>query len=181
MKAWRLTTAVLLLLSVLLTGCGGPKADLTVFIMPPNGISHDATEKLKEDLQARVGDAMTVDVLGSIIFSIEKLIVEIAAGGHGIFVLPEEQIKSFAANGESFVNLEPYFDKAAYPSGVIEVVDRNKDVETRRTHLYVLPLEGTKWLNSVQYKGAPLYAFIPLNAPDVEKSVAVLKVLTEKA
>lgn len=182
MKAWRYSIAACLLFTLLLlAGCGGPGADVTVFIMPSNGIPNEATTKLKEELQARIGETMSVDVLGSIIYSIEKLIAEVAAGGHGVFVLPEQQVQTFANNGDSFVNLEPYFEKEQYPSGVLEVVDRNKETEIRKKHLYAIPLEGTKWIQAIQYKGTSLYAFVPVNAPDADKAITVLKVMTEKA
>ena len=40
-----------------LTACGGPKADVSVFIMGPNGFPSEAAEKMEVSLKAKVGES----------------------------------------------------------------------------------------------------------------------------
>ena len=89
----------------MLTGCGGPKPDVSIFIMGSNGFPSEAGDKLEASLKSKVGEVPTVKINTSPIFSMEKMIVELAAGGNGIFILAEEQFKSLS-NQAGFVSLD---------------------------------------------------------------------------
>lgn len=56
------------LLLLVLMGCGAPKADVPIFMMPANGLPAGAADKLKASLQAKVGDKPTIEINGSPIF-----------------------------------------------------------------------------------------------------------------
>ncbi|MEI7026023.1 hypothetical protein [Paenibacillus sp. y28] len=172
--------AILLLLLVL-SGCGGgPKSDVTVFVMPENGIVSDLTERLQQTLQSRLGESPTVTVNGSVIFSMEKLVVEIAAGGNGVLILPEDQLKAVLGQGGA-VNLEGLLKKEDYPGGVREaVISSQQGVEERQTALFAVPMTESKWFKEAGYKGNPMYAFIPANAPDMDKAKQVMAAIAEK-
>jgi hypothetical protein len=146
--------------------------------MPENGISSEITEPLKQSLVTAVGTTPTVGVYGSAMFNLQKLMVEIAAGGHGILIVTEEQFKGYGRQG-GFVNLEDVFDAAKYPKGVIEANEGTSEEEKLVKHLYGVPMEQTEWFTKDKLNGKGLYAFIPGNAPDVEQAKQVLKTIVE--
>ncbi|WP_019534507.1 hypothetical protein [Paenibacillus ginsengihumi] len=175
MKGKLLLMALLLAFSVL-TGCSkGPKADVTLFLMASNGVPNEVGEKLQQSLQAKVGEGMTVEVVTTPIFSLEKLIVEIAAGGHGVLIVPGEQFKALGQQG-GYVSLDDVANPEDYPEGVLEMTEDGKTEK----HLYGIPLEHSRWFADLQLNGKDLFAFIPLNAPDHEKAKQVMKIIAEK-
>ncbi|OCT10614.1 hypothetical protein A8709_22485 [Paenibacillus pectinilyticus] len=159
-----------------LTACGGPKPDVSVFIMGPNGFPSEAAEKLETSLKLKVGDTPTVKLNTSPIFSMEKMIVELAAGGNGIFILADEQFKGLS-NQAGFVSLDDTINPADYPDGVIEIKEEGKEAQK---HLYGIPLEGNKWMKEQGYEGKGLVAFVPLNAPKMDEALKVLKIIAQK-
>ncbi|AEI45317.1 hypothetical protein [Paenibacillus mucilaginosus] len=165
-----------LLLVVILAGCGGgPKADVTVFMMSSKGIPSEASEKLQASLQAKLGTAPTVQVLATPVFSMEKMIVEIAAGDHGIHVLPGDQLESLK-NQQAFIPLDDVAKPEDFPNGVLEIEENGK----KEKHLYVIPMEESAWFKELNLNGKDLYAFIPVNAPDKEKAKQVMKQIAVK-
>lgn len=144
---------LLVIFMSILAGCGGPKADVTIFMMGPQGIPGDAADKLKSSLVVKVGPTPTLDLHASPIFSLEKMVVEIAAGENGILILPED-----------------------YPSGIIEMTDEGKTEK----HLYGIPLEDTKWMKELNMNGKGLVAFIAQNAKNKEQAKHVIKIIAEK-
>jgi len=177
---WRRGTIAVLLLTILfvIAGCGGPKEDVSIFIMGDGGFPTDLSADLKPKLQAKLGEKPTVSVNVSPMFSPEKMIVELAAGENGIIVLPGSQIKALANQG-AFQSLEDTFDKTKYPNGVMEITITEKEKETKKTGLYAIPMEQAKMFTDIGYTGKDLFAFIPVNAPNVEYAKQALKALVE--
>lgn len=180
-KIWFRFTLLLTLLALVAGGCGGgPKADVSIFMMTSGGTAQDTTAKIEQALRAKLGEKPTVAVTGSPIFSMEKLIVEIAAGDHGIIVLPEEQFKTLVMQGGT-VPLEDQFDAAKYPGGVLEIpADPNKQGSQPEKHLYGVPVSDSKLFQDAGYKGKEkLYAFVHPRAPHMEQAKQVLKTIVE--
>lgn len=167
-----------ILLAFIVSGCGGPKEDVSIFMMPENGVSSEVNETLKQSLADAVGSTPTVGLYGSAMFNLQKLVVEIAAGGHGILIVTENEFKGYGRQG-GFVNLENLFDTTKYPKGVIEANEGTSEKEKLVKHLYGIPMEQTGWFTKTKLNGEGLYAFIPSNAPDVEKAKRVLKTIVE--
>ncbi|OPH61356.1 hypothetical protein BC351_15600 [Paenibacillus ferrarius] len=165
-------------LTLLLAGCGGPKPDVSIFVMGQNGFPSEAAEKLEGSLKSKVGETPTVKLVSSPIFSLEKMIVELAAGGNGIFILAEDQFKSLSNQG-GFVSLDEIINPEDYPDGVVEMKEEGKPAEK---HLYGIPLAGNKWMKEQGFEGKGLVAFIPQNAPKpkLEAAKQVLKVIAQK-
>ncbi|MGG1514352.1 hypothetical protein ABE504_02990 [Paenibacillus oryzisoli] len=168
--------AVMLGMMLVLSACGGPKVDVSVFVMGPNGFPTEAAEKMEASLKSKIGEVPSVKLNTSPIFSMEKMIVELAAGGNGIFILPEEQFKGLSSQA-GFVSLDEVINPADYPSGVVEIQEEGKPAEK---HLYGIPLEGNKWMKDQGYEGKGLVAFIPANAPKMDEAKQVLKVIAQK-
>ena len=166
---------------VLLVGCGGgPKSDVSVFMMPPNGIPQEITEKIEESLIAQLGESPTVQVGGSPIFDLNKEMVEVAAGGHLIYVFGEERFKTWALQG-SLSNLDEIFDPADYPSGVVEAdVSEDSDNPIIEKHLYGIPMSESKLMKAAGYQGEEIYAFMLPRVDDMGQATQVLKALVER-
>lgn len=173
MKKWGVGLVILLILA----GCGGPKADVSVFIMPEKGIFADNT-KLEQSLKAKLGQSPTVQVNVTPIFNPQKLIVEMAAGGHSIMIFPIDQLAHFLPRGAA-VPLDDVFAANAYPQGVFDVPVDPKNPDTTGKHLYAIPVSKTAWFKEAGYQGDEMLAFIFPKAPDKEKAIAVLKAMVE--
>lgn len=180
MKKHRLICALVLLLAAVLAGCGGPKADVSIFLMTNGGTAQDTTSKLAQALQAKLGEKPTIAVSGSPIFSMEKLIVEVAAADHSIIIIPEEQFQMLVKQGGT-TPLEGAFDASRYPGGVLEVpADPNKPDAKPEKHLYGVPVSDAKLLRDAGYKGKEtLYAFVHPRAPHMEQAIQALKAIVE--
>ncbi|MBP1962429.1 hypothetical protein [Paenibacillus aceris] len=176
MKLKLLLVMLVSALMVMLAGCGGPKPDVSIFVMGQNGFPSDAGEKLEASLKSKIGEVPTVKLNTSPIFSMEKMIVELAAGGNGIFILADEQFKSLS-NQAGFVSLDETIKPEDYPDGVIEITEEGKPAQK---HLYGIPLAGNKWMKEQGFEGKGLVAFIPVNAPKLEEAKQVLKVIAQK-
>jgi predicted nucleotidyltransferase len=165
-----------------LAACGGgPEADVSIFVMTQPAPDMTKVEQMETVLQEKVGESPTVDLSTSPLFSLEKLVVEIAAGGHGILILNEEQMRTFAAEKSSLYPLDDTFPAADYPQGLIEVdvQDEKGNVTGKETGFYVMPVEDAPWFQLGGYAGPPAYAFIPANAPNPELAKQVLKAMVE--
>lgn len=159
--------AVLVLLLAVATACGGPKADVSVFMMFPQNSPFNKQDELKSALQAKIGEAPTVTVSISPMFELQKMFVELAAGDHGVFVLPKEQFDGFKKEG-GFVPLDDILKKEDFPSGVHD------------GQLVGIPLKDSKLLKDAGYKGEEIFAFVTQRVKDKEKAKQVLKVMAEK-
>jgi len=165
------------LLLTVLAGCGGSKTDVPIFLMPGGGMSPETAKQLEASLQGMVGETPTVSVNASPIFNLQKLIVEVAAGGDGIVIVPKEQFDTFARQG-SLVILDDLFDPAAYPGGIVtpDPDPKRPDVKLEK-HLYGVPVQQAKWLQDAGYKGEALYAFVHPRAPKVNEAKQVLQTI----
>lgn len=163
-------------LMVMLAGCGGPKPDVAIFVMGPNGFPTEIGAKLEDSLKSKVGETPTVKIITSPLFSMEKMIVELAAGENGIFVLPEEQFNALAKQA-GFVALDDTVKPEDYPNGVREIAEEGKPAEK---HLYGIPLADNKWMKEQGYDGKGLVAFIPQNAKKIAEAKQVLKLIAQK-
>ncbi|MVO98954.1 hypothetical protein [Paenibacillus lutrae] len=188
-KRWLPAALLLLLITVLAAGCGKDeaKADVSVFFMNKEGTSTENAVKLQESLIALVGPAPSISISTSPIFSAEKMIVELGYGGHGIFILPEEQFKNFAKSG-SFLSLDEHFKPEDYSEGIVEAeiqppdgqkVDKNAPPKMEK-HLYGIPLKHSKWFKDNGFNGSGLVAFMAENSRNPELSLEVLKKIAGK-
>jgi ABC-type glycerol-3-phosphate transport system substrate-binding protein len=170
----------LVLCSIGLSACGGPKADVPIFIMGENGIPGEFAQKLEESLKQHIGETPSISLNGSPIFSQEKMIVELAAGGNGIMILPEAQFHGIAQQGGGII-LDTLFDQKDYPKGVVEkLVDSEKPDGPKEKHLYGIPVSQTRWMKELGYTGKELIAFVHPRAPNLDLAKQVLKVIALK-
>jgi ABC-type glycerol-3-phosphate transport system substrate-binding protein len=165
----------IMILMVLLAGCGGPKADVTIFMMGPQGFPSEAAQKLESSLVTKVGAVPTIVINSSPLFSIEKMIIEVAAGENGILIIPEDQFRNLGKQG-GYVSLDDIIKPEDYPTGIMEITDQGKTEK----HLYGIPLEDTKWMKEQNMNGKGLFAFIPQNAKKQAEAKKVLKIIAEK-
>jgi hypothetical protein len=178
MRNWR-WIGVLAVLLVLVSGCGGPKADATVFIMTSSSLPPEMTSALQDDLNKTFENKFTVQVVASPLYSIEKLFVEYAAGENSVMVIPEEDAKRMAPQG-GHVALDKYFDAKKYNEGMYDgAVYEGKD-EHKGTFLFSLSAEKLPILkkHGIQEKG--LSVTIPSRTPDEARSVEILRALAEE-
>ncbi|MFC0211479.1 hypothetical protein ACFFK0_03280 [Paenibacillus chartarius] len=169
-------TALLLAVSLLAAGCGSkPKADVSIFMMGPNGFPQEAADKLKNGLTAAVGAAPTIAIQAAPIFSPELMIVQLAAGEHDIIVLPHEQFTNLAKQG-GLVPLEDLVNRDDYKAGIVESDDNGK----KETHLYGIPLDESKWFKDQGYKGQGLTAFIPSNTKHLDNAKKLIALMAAK-
>ncbi|UJF34470.1 hypothetical protein [Paenibacillus hexagrammi] len=173
----KLLLVSIVMMMVLLAGCGGPKPDVPIFAMGPNGFPSDVGEKLQTSLTAKIGQAPTIQVVAVPIFSMEKMIVELAAAGNGIFILGDEQFQLLAKQA-GFVQLDDIVSPEDYPGGVLGIAE--EEGKPAEKHLYGIPLEGNKWLKEQGMDGKGLVAFIPQNFKKVDEAKQVMKILAEK-
>ncbi|PYI57513.1 hypothetical protein [Paenibacillus flagellatus] len=168
-RSWKIgvAAAVLALLVAVTAACGGPKADVSVFMMFPQNSPFNKQDELKTALQAKVGEAPTVDVSVSPMFELQKMIVELAAGDHGVFVLPKEQFDNFKKD-DGFVPLDDVLKKEDFPEGV------------HNDKLIGIPLKDSKLLKDAGYKGEEVFAFITVRVKEQEKAKQVLKAMAER-
>jgi ABC-type glycerol-3-phosphate transport system substrate-binding protein len=175
-----LRTLAALVLILALAACGSPKKDVSVFIMPETGMDEQIAAKLQDSLTQKLNGAATVEVVGSPVYSPEKLVVEIAAGNRSIVILPEKSFQSFARQG-GLVNLDGLFNPADYPQGVVEApTDTSTPNSPLEKHLYGIPVGSTKWMQEAGYKGPELMAFIHPRAPQPDKAKLALQAIAQK-
>jgi hypothetical protein len=165
----------IVILMFLLAGCGGPNADVTIFMMGPQGFPNEAAQKLESSLTAKAGAVPTIVINSSPLFSIEKMIIEVAAGENGILIIPEDQFRSLGKQG-GYVPLDDVIKPEDYPTGMMEITDEGKTEK----HLYGIPLEDTQWMKEQNMNGKGLFAFIPQNAKKQAEAKQVLKIIAEK-
>ena len=180
-KKWMAGLALMALLLGLLTGCGGgSKVDVSIFALPANGIPQEVTDKLEEELTAKFGEEPTIAVTGSPIFDYNKEMVEIAAGGHLIYIFGEDRFRMWAAQG-SITNLDDIFDPEQYADGIVEAeVGGDRENPVMEKHLYGIRLTDSKLLKDAGFAGEEIYGFLVSRADDMSQAIAVLKALAEE-
>lgn len=174
---------LIIMLLLVLAGCGGgPKADVVIFMTGPNGIPSEVGDKLQAALQTKLGEAPTVKIQTTPMFSMDKLVVEIAAGDNSIIIVPTEQFKTIGQQG-GYLSLDEVAKQEDFPDGVLELPVDSKDKNAapkKEKHLYGIPLEQTKWFTELKLNGKDLVAFVPANAKNPDKAMQVMKVIAQK-
>lgn len=181
-RFWGLTAIVSIVF--LLAGCGG-KDGFSIFIIDNQGNPSAISEQLQANLQQKLGEEPKVEVITSAMYDVQKIMVEYAAGGHDIFILPESDMKQYGSNGSN-IPLDDTFDPKKFERGVFEggvLVEKGEgdggsDIK-QESHLYGIPLEDMKMFKDVEYAASNLFATIPVSSSNVEESKKVLKALTE--
>lgn len=183
MKRFGVIAAILIGL-VMLTGCG-KDPDMTIFMMPAANevIPQEVTEQVETQIKAKLGEEKTLQVNTSAMYSLQKLIAELAVSENGIMVIQEQDVLSFAKN-QGCTPLEGTFDQEKYKKGFVEGTVSvkgadGKDQEKQEQHLYALPIKEMKMFQTIGYTTDKLYAIIPSNAPNPELSMQVLKIMAE--
>src|SRR5690625_1705334 len=126
----RLLCIVIMSTLCLLVACGEPEEDVSVFIMPNSGIFNETVAQIQETVSERLGDSLTVAIYGSTVFRHEKLMVEVAAGQHDLFIVSENQLHAYAAI-DGITPIDDYYEADRFPEGVISVdVTERIDGET---------------------------------------------------
>ncbi|EFM11620.1 hypothetical protein PaecuDRAFT_1226 [Paenibacillus curdlanolyticus YK9] len=164
-----------LLTVVLLTGCGD-EADVSVFIMAPNGMPDKVTTDLQAELQPTLGEK-TIKVVGSPIYNAQKLLVEYIAGEHAVMALPKSDYEAMIGQGGG-VPLEDIFDEKQYSEGVmVGTILKEKNAEVKEKHLFGIPLKQAGMFKKTGFAPEEMFLIIPTNAPDLALSKQVIKEL----
>ncbi|MDB5055368.1 MAG: hypothetical protein JWM44_3418 [Bacilli bacterium] len=178
MKRCLICIIVVCLLTIV--GCGGPKPDVSIFMMVNGGLQSGSYDKFQQALQTKVGEKPTVHVDVSPIFFQQKLIVELAVREYAIMILPKDSFQMVTLQGGA-VSLDDTLKASEYPLGVVEAPkDYTKPDGPKEKHLYGIPISQTHWLKDMNYLGDELYAFVMINASNADQAKQVLKVLAEK-
>lgn len=171
---WRMVV-MLIMIAVWTAGCGGPKADVKMFLIVHNGMDQGKLVELNDKLAAVAGDAASIEFNASPVFSQEKLIVELAAGENSIVIVPKQEFDDLTKlNG--FMNLDEIASPEHFPQGVVE------NTEIHEKHLYAIPLNEVEWFAQGKYVNEEVYAFIPVNLKEerIAKAKQVLgKIVSE--
>ncbi|MBB3113684.1 ABC-type glycerol-3-phosphate transport system substrate-binding protein [Paenibacillus phyllosphaerae] len=177
-RTTKLTSLLLLLMlaAVFLAGCGD-EADLKIFAMPKEYMNTEVAVKVEEKLQAAFGETKKIEVFSSPMYNDQKLIVEIAAGGNGIILVPKDTLAMMSAQGPA-VQLDDYFKAEDYPAGVMEsLVEDEAGNEKQVKGLFAIPVDSLPIFKASGYAEEDILAFIPVNSPNKELSIEVLKEL----
>jgi hypothetical protein len=176
----RCLTCIIVVCLLTIVGCGGPKPDVSIFMMVNGGLQSGSYDKFQQVLQTQVGEKPTLLVDVSPLFFQQKLIVNLAAGGYAIMILPKDSFQMVTLQGGA-VSLDDTFKASEYPLGVVEApLDYTKPDGPKEKHLYGIPISKTHWMKDMNYLGEEMYAFVMLNAANVDQAKQVLKVLAEK-
>lgn len=170
--------AVCLLL--ILGGCGGPKADVNIFMMAWNGITNEQAMKLDAELKARAGDELTIQFVATPLYYHEKLVVEVAGGSNDIIIIPSQPFRAMAVF-DGYVELSEQFNADDFPEGVLELERKHSDgtIESKEG-LYGIPLDQTKWYLSSGMQEEGLIAFILNKSKHQDNAKKVLQWIAER-
>lgn len=179
MKRKKMGIWMLLIASVLmLAGCGKEDGVL-IFMSDKASSSREGIDVIQEKLNADVPD-LKAEFNYSPMFDLQKVLVEYAAGGNSIVILPEDSIKIYGKDGAHVV-LDDYFDQADYPDGVFEsgvLKDGDRDA-TLEKHLFGIPVKDMKMFQDAGYTPDGMLACVLINAPDKDAAIKVLQKLAE--
>jgi ABC-type glycerol-3-phosphate transport system substrate-binding protein len=169
------------LLLVLMAGCGGgPKSDVSIFMMSKSGVPTEAVNKLEAGLKQQFGESPSIALQGSPMYNPQKLLVELAAGEHGIVIVPKADFELYAQKG-GFPELDDVLNRADYPEGVVEVKADPQDPDVKPGKYFMgVPLAGSKRMKEIGMDREDLYAFVLPRASHLDQAKQVLKVLAEK-
>jgi len=163
----------------MLAGCGKEKPDLSIFMIDDKSDPTQVAEPLEKALQERLGPDIKVEVIASPLYNPEKLMVEYAAGGHDIMILPEGDMKNYGKMGGHVV-LDDHFDPKTYPEGVFASMEEKEDKTIDKTeHLYGIPVKDMNMFKDLKYAPDKLFVTIPVSAKHMDNAVKALKEMTE--
>lgn len=163
-----------------LGGCGGPKADVNIFMMAWNGITNEQAMKLDAELKAMAGDELTIQFVTSPLYYHEKLVVEVAGGSNDIIIIPSQPFQSMAVF-DGYVDLSEQFNADDFPDGILELKRKRNDgtIETKEG-LYGIPLNGSKWYLSSGIQEDGLIAFILSKSKRQDNANKVIQWIAER-
>lgn len=179
-KRWLgMVTAILLM--ALVAGCGGPKADLTIFMSHEFPIPEENVAALQQELNDKLNGEYTVQIFASPLYNAQKIMLEYAAAGNGLIVLPREDVMKYSENGGNLA-LDEYFNPADYEEGVFEgrvdiKLDDNKIEEKTGKFLFALPTEKLTLMKKHSLVEKQWFIAVPATTPNMDLSVKVLNLL----
>lgn len=182
-KSWVGLLAVVLLVAVM-TGCGGPKADLTIFMSHEFTLPEDSVTALQDEINDKLNGEYIVKINASPLYNMQKIMIEYAAAGNGLMVLPKDDIKKYSENGGNLA-LDEYLDPATYEEGVFEGLSVTKTSddkfeEKNGKYLFGLPTDKLPLMEKHGLVDNQWYVAVPSTTPNIELSVKVLKLLMEQ-
>ncbi|MEC0238657.1 hypothetical protein P4H66_02060 [Paenibacillus dokdonensis] len=172
---------MLVILAVfMLAGCGkDDKPGVSVFMIDQNSDPTEVSEQLQKTLQDKLGPDIKVEVVASPLYNPQKLMVEYAAGGHDIMILPEDDMRNYGKLG-GHVALDDHFDAKKYPDGVFASQEEKDDKTIDNTkHLYGIPVKQLKVFQDLKYTPEKLYVTIPVSSKHVDDALKALQAMTE--
>lgn len=181
-KRW-LGIITLLSIIALITGCGGSKADLTIFMSHEYSIPEEQVSALEQEINDKLNGEYTVQIFSSPIYNAQKILLEYAAAENGLLVLPLQDVKQYAQNGGNLA-LDEYINPADYEEGVFEgmsmkKIDNNKFEENNGTFLFGLPTEKLSLMQKHGLVDTQWFVTVPGTTPNVDLSIKVLNLLME--
>lgn len=180
MKRRKMGIWLMLIVSImLLAGCGKEDGVLIFMSDEQAALSREGIDVIQEQLAVDLPDTK-VEFNYSAMHNVQKVLVEYAAGGNSIMILPEDMVKLYGKDGAHLV-LDDYFDKADYPDGVFEsgiLKDGEKDAVLEE-HLFGIPVKDMKMFQDAGYVPENMLACVLVNAEDQEAAIKILQKLTE--
>ncbi len=179
-RKWMGVWLLLLIASImLLAGCGKKDDTITIFMSDKESASREAIDQIQKKLDTESPD-LHAEFNYSPLFDLQKVLVEYAAGGNSIVILPEDTIKTYSEQG-AHVPLEDYFDKSKYKAGVFEggVFVEGEDDPVMGEHLFGIPVEDLKMFKDSGYAPKGMLACVLVNSSNQEAAIKVLKKLAE--
>lgn len=181
-KRWMGILAAILLMT-LVTSCGGPKADLSIFMSHEYTIPEERVNELQQELNDKLNGEYTVQIYASPLYNAQKIMLEYAAAENGLIVLPLEDVKKYSENGGNLA-LNDYFDPVEYEEGVfkgmtVTKLGDKKFEEKTGEFLFALPTEKLSLMKKYSLVDKQWYVAVPGTTPNVDLSVKVLNLLME--
>ncbi|MDO3408769.1 hypothetical protein QWJ34_03225 [Saccharibacillus sp. CPCC 101409] len=178
---WKKAGLLLLLagLLALLAGCGKGDDKVLIFMSDKESSSREGIDQIQQKLDAEFTDPKA-EFNYSPLFDLQKVMVEYAAGGNSIVILPKDTVQTYGRDG-AHLALDEYFDKEKYPEGVFEsgVLKDGEDDPVTEEHLFGIPVDQMKMFQDAGYVPKDMLACVVVNAPNADAAIKVLQKLTE--
>jgi len=171
----------LLLLVILLSGCGDHEKDtVTIFMMDKDALPDKIGETLEKSLQAKLKPELRVEFKTMFMYNLPKLSVEYAGRMNDIMILPKRDVVNYGQKGAN-LPLDEYFSPADYPEGVFEggVTVGNEDQLKPEKHLYAIPASKLKMFKDTGFAPEELFVTVAVSTDNMEQSVAAIKAMMD--